>query len=104
MVRHFGLDADPLVRHELMDPQHRPRWPSYTNQRAMDRIKVGQLPGPEMSIAKLSLTSNMPRMAEFVAGVLGPRLVADTGEWGTYAWASSCSACPACASPAGPTR
>ena len=27
-----------------------------------------------------------PRTAEFVARVLGPRLVADTGEWGTYAW------------------
>ncbi len=29
---------------------------------------------------------NMRRMAEFVADVLGPRIVADTGEWGTYAW------------------
>ena len=59
---------------------------SYTNQRAMDKIKSGQLPGPEMSIAKLSLTQNMRRTAEFVAQVLGPRIVADTGEWGTYAW------------------
>ena len=25
-------------------------------------------------------------MAEFVAEVLGPKLIADTGEWGTYAW------------------
>ena len=59
---------------------------SYTNQRAMDRIKSGQLPGPEMSIAKLALTQNMWRMAEFVAPVLGPKITADQGEWGTYAW------------------
>ena len=52
----------------------------------MDKIKRGQLPGPELSIAKLSLTANMRRMGEFVAGVLGPRIVADTGEWGTYEW------------------
>ncbi len=30
----------------------------------------------------------MKRLAEFVAAVLGPALVADTGAWGTYAWAS----------------
>ena len=59
---------------------------SYTNQRAMDKIKMGQLPGPEMSIAKLALTQNMTKTAEFVANVLGPRMVADSGEWGTYAW------------------
>ena len=39
---------------------------SYTNQRAMDRIKSGQLPGPELSIAKLALTQNMWRMAQFM--------------------------------------
>jgi alkylation response protein AidB-like acyl-CoA dehydrogenase len=39
-----------------------------------------------MSIAKLSLTRNMQLTAEFVAKVLGPRVTANTGEWGTYAW------------------
>ena len=58
----------------------------YTNQRAMDRIKSGQLPGPEMSIAKLSLTNNMWATAQLVARILGPRITADTGEWGTFAW------------------
>ncbi|HWG74059.1 MAG TPA: acyl-CoA dehydrogenase family protein, partial [Acidimicrobiales bacterium] len=58
----------------------------YTNQRAMAKIKAGQLPGPEMSIAKLSLTNNMSRVGELVSLALGPRMTADTGEWGTYAW------------------
>lgn len=39
-----------------------------------------------MSIGKLALTANLAATAEFVARVLGPRLQADTGEWGTFAW------------------
>ncbi len=88
MVRHFGLDTDPTVRDELAALITTHRVAAYTNQRAMDRIKLGQPPGPELSIAKLSLTSNMRRMSEFVARVLGPRILADTGEWGTYAWST----------------
>jgi alkylation response protein AidB-like acyl-CoA dehydrogenase len=53
----------------------------------MAKIRAGQLPGPEMSIAKLSLTQNMQRVAQTLGEVLGPRLAADTGEWGTFAWA-----------------
>ena len=67
MVRHFGLDTDPLVRDELAGIITANRVASYTNQRAMDKIKQGQLPGPELSIAKLALTTNMRRMGEFVA-------------------------------------
>ena len=52
----------------------------------MDKIKAGQLPGPEMSIAKLAGTMNMRRLGDFVSHVLGPKLIADSGEWGTYAW------------------
>ena len=66
MVRHFGLADDPVARQELMRLWTNLRVASYTNQRAMDRIKAGQLPGPEMSIAKLALTQNMRRMAQFV--------------------------------------
>jgi acyl-CoA dehydrogenase len=86
LVRHFDLERDPLVRARLADVYIHYQVAKYNNQRAMDKIKAGQLPGPEMSIAKLSLTGNMSRTAQFVAEVLGPRLLADTGEWGTYAW------------------
>ena len=30
----------------------------YNNQRAMDKIRAGQTPGPEMSIAKMALVEN----------------------------------------------
>ncbi|HTN79522.1 MAG TPA: acyl-CoA dehydrogenase family protein [Acidimicrobiales bacterium] len=86
MVRYYGLDEDPITRQRLADLIIRNKVASYTNQRAMDKIKMGQLPGPEMSIAKLALTQNMFRTGEFVGDVLGAKMVADSGEWGTYAW------------------
>jgi acyl-CoA dehydrogenase len=86
MIRHFGLADDPLIRLELAKLFEDMQVSKWTNQRGMDRIKAGQAPGPEMSIAKMALTRNMTSTGEFVARVLGPRLAADTGEWGTYAW------------------
>jgi alkylation response protein AidB-like acyl-CoA dehydrogenase len=86
LCRHFGVIDDPLVRQKMMDVYINFQVSRYTNQRAMDKIKRGQLPGPEMSIAKLALTNNLWRTANFVADVLGPRITADTGEWGTFAW------------------
>jgi alkylation response protein AidB-like acyl-CoA dehydrogenase len=86
MVRHYGLDTDPLVRNELANLLIHSKVSGYNNQRAMDKIKAGQLPGPEMSIAKLAGTLNMRRLGDFVSKVLGPKLIADSGEWGTYAW------------------
>ena len=87
MLRHFGKAEDAPLRDELMRLYTGFQVAKLTNQRALDRIRAGQLPGPEMSIAKLALTQNLTGTAEFVARVLGPRLTADTGEWGTFAWA-----------------
>jgi alkylation response protein AidB-like acyl-CoA dehydrogenase len=86
LLRHFGTNRDPLLRQHLADVYINGKVAGYTNQRAMAKIKAGQLPGPEMSIAKLSLTNNMSRIGELVSRALGARLIADTGEWGTYAW------------------
>ena len=86
MLRHFGLGESAVHRDQLMDIYTRFQVAKFTNQRALEKIKQGQLPGPEMSISKMALTDNMQRVNAFVASVLGPRLVADTGEWGTFAW------------------
>jgi alkylation response protein AidB-like acyl-CoA dehydrogenase len=86
LVRHQGKANDPLVRQQLADIIINGRVASFTNLRAMAKIAQGQLPGPEMSIGKLTLTANMRRISDLVASVLGPRLVADNGEWGTFAW------------------
>ena len=82
----FGCADDPLVRQRLADIVIHTSVHRYTIQRAMDKIRAGQLPGPELSIAKLAGTNNMIRIGELVAAVLGARLTADTGEWGTFSW------------------
>jgi acyl-CoA dehydrogenase len=86
MVKFYELDKDPVVRDELAKIIIHNKVAGYNNQRAMDKIKSGQMPGPEMSMAKLAGTANMMRLGDFVSMVLGPKLVADSGEWGTYAW------------------
>ncbi len=86
MARYYGVDGDPLIRQALADVYIRMSVSGYTNQRAMAKIRSGQLPGPEMSIAKLALTQNMQKVAQLVSDILGPRLVADSGDWGAYAF------------------
>ena len=86
MVKYYGLEKDPVVRDALADLIIHNKVAGFNNQRAMDKIKSGQMPGPEMSMAKLAGTANMMRMGDFVSMVLGPKLIADSGEWGTYAW------------------
>ena len=86
MARNFGRSDDPVVRQRLADAYIHGAVSRFNTQRAMAKIRAGQLPGPEMSIAKLSLTLNMMRIGKLVGEILGPRLVADTGEWGTYAF------------------
>jgi alkylation response protein AidB-like acyl-CoA dehydrogenase len=86
LAYHYDLADDPIVRQRLADIYVRLTVARYTNLRAMAKIRAGQLPGPEMSIAKLALTQNMQQVAQTLGELLGPRLVADTGEWGTFAW------------------
>ncbi len=86
VARAMGKDTDPLVRQQLAQIVINDRVAGYTNRRAMAKISQGELPGPEMSLGKLSLTANMVRTYEALSSILGPKLVVDTGEWGTYAW------------------
>ncbi len=88
MMRHFGRDQDPVLRDELARLYTGYQVAKFTNLRASARLKAGGTPGPELSIGKLALTGNLTATAEFVAKVLGPRVQADTGEWGTWAWAT----------------
>jgi acyl-CoA dehydrogenase len=88
MMRHYGVDQDPVLRDELAKLYTSFQVAKFTNLRAAAKLKAGGLPGPELSIGKLALTNNLTATAEFVAKVLGPRLIADSGEWGTYAWST----------------
>ncbi|MFJ8143196.1 acyl-CoA dehydrogenase family protein [Streptomyces sp. NPDC096013] len=67
----------------------------HLNSRALRTLRAGGTPGPEMSVSKLMYGQNLTRAAHFVSDVLGPRIVADTGQWGTYAWSELLLATPA---------
>ncbi|MFJ1968188.1 acyl-CoA dehydrogenase family protein [Streptomyces sp. NPDC087903] len=67
----------------------------HLNARAGRTLRAGVAPGPERSVSKLMYAQNLTRAAHFVSDVLGPRLIADTGRWGTYAWTELLLATPA---------
>ncbi|MFI5673692.1 acyl-CoA dehydrogenase family protein [Streptomyces cellulosae] len=67
----------------------------HLNARALRKLRSGVAPGPEMSVSKLMYGQNLTRAAHFVSDVLGPRIIADTGRWGTYAWTELLLATPA---------
>ena len=86
MARHFGVERDPVLRQELAEVLAHLRVSSYTRLRSEAARRAGQPPGPEASTGKLALTLNLQRVSALISKILGARLVADTGEWGTYAW------------------
>ncbi|MGH9138989.1 MAG: acyl-CoA dehydrogenase family protein [Acidimicrobiales bacterium] len=86
LLRHFGKDGDPILRGELARLYSGQMVMAWTLARGMAKFEAGGLPGAELSILKLLGTNHLQSLGELVAEVLGPRLVADTGEWGTFAW------------------
>jgi acyl-CoA dehydrogenase len=88
MVKHYGLETDPLIRSELANIVMNYRIANMNAQRTTAKAKAGQLPGPEGSIGKMVLVNNQARLVKFISHILGPKLIADSGEWGTYAWAN----------------
>ena len=78
---------DSATRDELMKLWIRAEVLRLTNIRANATRKMGT-PGPEGSIGKMVLVNNQARLVKFISHVLGPKLIADSGEWGTFAWAN----------------
>jgi alkylation response protein AidB-like acyl-CoA dehydrogenase len=90
-----GTSDDRALRRDLSEVLTDMMATRYLNARAFRRMQAGVSPGPEMSVAKLMYAQNLTRAAHFASRVLGPRIIADTGEWGTYAWAEFLLATPA---------
>jgi alkylation response protein AidB-like acyl-CoA dehydrogenase len=86
MMRHYGLERDPVLRQGFAQVYTGYEIARYTALRTAAAIEAGQSPGPWTATSKLFLTTHMNRSASFIAQVLGPRICADSGEWGTYAW------------------
>ncbi len=82
----IGVTDEPVMRQGLMRAYTHHRIEGLVNRRAADLRRAGAAAGPEGSLGKLLWTEGMTLMSSVVSDVLGAKLVADTGEWGTYAW------------------
>lgn len=81
----MGVVDDPHVRSAMVEYYIRSTVERWVNRRAADNARGGT-PGPEASLGKLLWTENMTLLSDVISRVLGPKLVVDTGEWGTYEW------------------
>ena len=81
----MGVTGDPATRQALADAYIGDRVETFVNRRAAELARGGT-PGPEGSLGKLIWTEGMRRTSDVISRVLGPALIADTGEWGTFAW------------------
>ena len=86
LVRRYGDPADATTRQRLAEIYAHERITTWTLDRGTAGLRAGQAPGPEMSIVKLRSARKHRAIADLVSGVLGARVVAETGEWGTFAW------------------
>jgi alkylation response protein AidB-like acyl-CoA dehydrogenase len=84
-ARAMGVADDPLVRQDLMAVYVHKQAERFLNRRAADLARGGT-PGPEGSLGKLMWTEGMTKVSEAASRILGAKLVADTAEWGTWAW------------------
>ena len=86
LAQHLGATDDPVLRQELAALYTRLTVASWNNQRVAATARAGQTPGPEGSLGKLTFTEGLRAVNHVVGRLLGARLTADTGEWGTFAW------------------
>jgi len=95
LMRATGTGGDGAMRARLATLLADMTAARHLNNRAARKLRAGVTPGPEMSVSKLAYGRNLTQAAHFVADCLGPRVVADNGEWGTYAWTELLLATPA---------
>jgi alkylation response protein AidB-like acyl-CoA dehydrogenase len=51
-----------------------------------DRLTRDGNPGPELAMAKILTTDLLSSMSDTASDILGAAHIADTGDWGTFAW------------------
>jgi alkylation response protein AidB-like acyl-CoA dehydrogenase len=82
----LGATTAPTDRQDLARLYSLDRIRTLLAMRAAAQARLGGTPGPEASAGKLLWTQWMTATGDLAARLLGARILADTGEWGTYAW------------------
>ncbi len=88
LARRLGRTNDPLVRQKLADVFINERLARVAAARDEQSRQAGRAPGPEGSLRKLRWVAGMELASQAAGLLLGPRLTADTGEWGTFCWSA----------------
>nr|WP_131565161.1 acyl-CoA dehydrogenase family protein [Streptomyces sp. KM273126] len=86
LARHLDRPLTGSERQRAADLHIRTLVQRLIGLRVTAALVAGREPGAEASVGKLYATGTMRRTSDLVSELLGPCLVADTGEWGTYAW------------------
>jgi alkylation response protein AidB-like acyl-CoA dehydrogenase len=86
LTRRLGTVDDPVTRRGLAAVYAHERLAAVANLRDKQALQDGRPPGPIGSVRKLQWVQKMMLISDVVSAELGPRLAADTGEWGTFAW------------------
>jgi len=86
LAQHLGLSKDPVTRQELADVYIRTRLHAAMVAKVARATASGDKPGPAGSLGKLLASDNLVRIGDAASHLLGTTLVADTGEWGQFAW------------------
>jgi alkylation response protein AidB-like acyl-CoA dehydrogenase len=87
LARHLGRAGDPVVRQQLATAHTNRRLLQWLGMRVAEAVANGTPLGPEGSIMKLLSNLNNRALGKLAGDLLGPSMIADTGEWNTYAWA-----------------
>ena len=86
LAQHLGVAGDPVVRQKLADVYVRTRLHAAMVAKVAKATASGDKPGPAGSLGKLLASDNLVRIGNAANDLLGMAMVADTGEWGQYAW------------------
>jgi alkylation response protein AidB-like acyl-CoA dehydrogenase len=81
-----GAYEDPLLRQKLARTYTRHHLNQVTRLADAERRARGESLGATGSLRKLQWVGLLREVSDTVTAVLGDRLAADTGEWGTFSW------------------
>jgi alkylation response protein AidB-like acyl-CoA dehydrogenase len=93
LARHRGVPSPALVD-EIVQLWLHDRVLVLTSERTAAELQAGREPGPQGSLGKLAATMNLRRTSDVITLLLADELIADTGEWGTFAWAEQVLGAP----------
>lgn len=86
LAKFTGADRDPVLRQQLAEVVIAHKLGEIARLRDKDATERGEPLGALGSVRKMQWVRRMSGISDFVTAALGPRLVVDSGEWGTFAW------------------